>query len=284
MILSKYVEVVAGGKNISYFESRGYQFERYWSKKHNKWLIKNGTKIFVKIEDLPKGSHSKIDVKCDYCNNIKHITYKDYLKNHDEELGDCCIKCRPIKHKHTMLERYGVENSSQMIDTIDKTKATNRKKYGCDWQMQSKEVRQKSILTSRKKYGVDYPTQCPEVYEKIIKTRHKNLSNPISKPQLQIYNLLVQKYENCSLEIPCGRYSIDCELVIDGIKIDVEYDGWFWHQDKQRDVKRDNFMIDKGYKVFRIKGVKGDPIPSIEDIDEKIQELLHSSNYVELKM
>lgn len=284
MILSNYAEVIAGGRNIPYFESKGYKFERYWSKKHNKWLIKNGTKIFVKIEDLPKGSHSRIDVKCDYCGSIKNITYKDYLKNHDDELGDCCIKCRPVKHKNTMLERYGVENAMQMPDTFEKTKATNRKKYGCDWQMQSKEVQQKSILTNRKKYGVDHSSQCLEVCEKMMKTRYKNLSNPTSKPQLKVYNLLVERYGNCKLEIPCGKYSIDCELIIDGIKIDVEYDGWFWHQDKERDKRRDCFMKRKGYKIFRIKGTKYDPIPSIEDIDKKIQQLLHGCDYVELKM
>lgn len=284
MILSDYAEVVAGGKNISYFESKGYKFERYWSKKHNKWLIKNGTKILVKVEDLPKGSHSRINVKCDYCDNIKNVSYKDYLKNHDEELGDCCIKCRPIKHKNTMLEKYGVESSMQMPDVFEKTIATNRERYGCDWQMQSKDVQQKSILTNRKKYGVDHPSQCLEVCEKMMKTRHENFSNPTSKPQLQVYNLLVDKYGDCNLETPCGKYFIDCELIIADTKIDIEYDGWFWHQDEERDNRRDRFMMHKGYKIFRIKGAKGDPIPSIEDIDRKIQQLLHGCDYVELKM
>lgn len=71
---------------------------------------------------------------------------------------------------------------------------------------------------------------------------------------------------------------------IEGIKIDVEYDGMFWHQDKQRDIRRNNFVQSQGYKVLRIKGAKKDPIPTFEQIDEQIDKLLNGCKYAEIVM
>ena len=39
-----------------------------------------------------------------------------------------------------------------------------------------------------------------------------------------------------------------------GEKIDVEYDGWYWHKDtEERDKKRNYKVLNLGYKILRIK-------------------------------
>ena len=46
---------------------------------------------------------------------------------------------------------------------------------------------------------------------------------------------------------PCSQFFLDIEVISQGVKIDVEYDGWYWHKDKQRDVVRDMIVKKYGY-------------------------------------
>ena len=69
--------------------------------------------------------------------------------------------------------------------------------------------------------------------------------------------------------MPCDKCSLDCVVCVEGFYIDVEYDGAYWHQDKQKDRRRDNFVKTQGYKIFRIRGDKKDNLPSEEQIKEK---------------
>lgn len=284
MLLTQFVDIIVNGRNIKYYENKGYVIPRHWNQKHKKMLYKCGTKIIVAVQDLMRGSHAKVDVKCDYCGRIKNVAYKDYLSRHDENLGDCCVKCRPVKYKETMLEKYGVENINDLPEFVEKRKETNRQKYGCDYGLQSPIVQAKSRKTMLERYGVERPLQVKEFSDKAMQTRCKNFTNPTSKPQLKLSYLLLELYGNCQLEKPCGRYSLDCVVNINNILIDIEYDGAFWHQDEEKDKRRDIFVKKQGYKVLRVKGVKKDPLPSKEQIDEKIQELLLDSDYAEIQM
>lgn len=284
MLLTKSVEITINASDIPWYESKGYEIPRYWSQKHKKMLVKRGTKMVVDVKDLTIGSHVRVDVICDYCGEVKNVSYKDYLKNHDSDLGDCCTKCRHIKYKDTMIKKYGFSNSAQVPEIVEKIKVTNRNKYGCDWQMQSEEIRTKSRKTMMERYGVEHALQAEEFLSKSMKTRCDNHNNPTSKPQLALSYILLDMYGNCELERPCGRCSLDCVVVINDVLIDVEYDGWYYHQDKIRDIRRDNFVKKQGYKIFRIKSNKHDDLPSRKLIDEKIQMLLHGYNYVEIQM
>ena len=78
-IINKEVEVKINVKNIKYYEDLGYKIPRYYNKKSHRTLVKRGTKITVKIEDLPKGSTVKIKAKCDECGCEKDITYQSYI-------------------------------------------------------------------------------------------------------------------------------------------------------------------------------------------------------------
>lgn len=284
MLLTEKVKIKVNCKNIRWYEEKGYEIPRYYSKKHKRNLVRRGTEIEVYVKDLTLGSHVKVEVSCDYCNCRKVVRYRDYIKNHDEELGDCCIKCRTIKIENTMMNIYGVSNGCELPWTLEKTKETNKKRYGTEWGMQSDIVRNKSKQTMLDKYGVERPLQVEAILAKMISTRHKNLSNPTSKPQLNLYNLLKSKYINTALEVPCGRYSLDCVVELNDCKIDIEYDGWFWHQDKERDNRRDGYVKSQGYKVLRIEGNKKDDLPNIELIDIHIKKLLSGNNYTEIIM
>ena len=56
-----------------------------------------------------------------------------------------------------------------------------------------------------------------------------------------------------------------------GIKVDIEYDGFHWHQDAEKDRRRDEVVKNNGYKVLRIKS--GHKIPTIEQLQEAFEYL-----------
>ena len=55
MILDEYVKVEWKTRSRKQYEDLGYKFTNY------------GDIFYVKIEDMPKGSHYKINYKCDNC-------------------------------------------------------------------------------------------------------------------------------------------------------------------------------------------------------------------------
>lgn len=282
LLLTKDVEITLNSHNISRFESLGYTIPREKDSK-GRIRVKRGTKIIVKTSDLSSGSHCKVSVSCDYCGKIRVLDYRDYLQYHDDELGDCCHKCEYIKYKKTMNERYGVDHPYKIEAVVDKAKGTNRMKYGVDWGLCSPKIHNKIQNTMMKKYGKKYPLQVDRFLEKQLKTRAITGST-ISKPQRKLYELLKEYYGDTKLEVPCDKCSLDCVVSVGNINIDVEYDGWYWHQDKQRDRRRDNFIKTKGYKILRILGNKKDDIPPIHVLIESINKLIDRNNYIEITM
>ena len=137
-----------------------------------------------------------------------------------------------------------------------------------------------------KKYGVPYSTQAKEVIVKMRKSLQEKGCVPTSQKQLDIYNMLVQLYEedSCILNYSYDRLNFDCLLIVKGIKIDVEYDGWYWHKDKQEEDKRRNyFLIKKGFKVLRIRSCK--EMPTFSQIKEAVDTLVKTNKkllYIDL--
>ena len=278
-----------------------------WSKQSKEYYISKGYKclnikdsIYVKAEDLYRGSRAKVVVICDYCKKEYEKIYKDYVRQH--EGGDCCKNCLQKKAKKILKEKYGenytlnmnnafkkkygVENPMQVEEIKEKVFKTQIEKYGkvmgCisdderkkgtekSWSENSREKRRKTNL---EKYGTEWPTQNAEVLSKRNDSFFKNGSTKTSKPQINLYNILKKKYENCELNYPCSNFLLDCKIEINNIKIDIEYDGQYWHQDTQRDNLRDEVVNSYGYKILRIKGKH--KVPKIEEIEEKINELIN---------
>lgn len=286
MILTERVEITLNSRNISYYKEKGYKIPISKDKKGRFRTPKN-SKIEVFAKDLSKGSHVKVLVKCDYCGQESELLYKDYLSCHSEELGDCCRKCEGVKYKKTMQERYNASHPYNIEEFKQKAINTNREKYGQDWHMQRPEYQEHLTEVFLEKYGVKRPLQNLQIQAKMIETLSKNGWSKTSKPQKEIYTMLCDLYPNkCFIEFPCDRCLLDCMLEVEGVKIDIEYDGKFWHENKDtKDRRRDNFIKSKGFKILRIKGNKKDETPSKSQLKSAIEVLLYSSKkYNELAM
>lgn len=180
------------------------------------------------------------------------------------------------KIKDTMLSKYGVDHPKKSSKIKEKERLNNLKKYGVESYTQTEECKNKMKQTCLERYGVEYTLQAKEVREKISASLLKNGNVPTSKPQIELFNLLKEEYGECYLNKPCGSCFLDCALTVNGIYIDVEFDGAYWHQDEQRDRKRDEFVKTQGYKIFRIIGTH--EIPTIEEIRSRVDFLLSTAH------
>ena len=87
---NQYIKVKWKGNNKDYYESLGYTFTKF------------NEEFLVKAEDLPNGSHQKVEVVCDFCGDVIEKEYREYLRNHKG--GDCCKKCQGKKALKTFNE------------------------------------------------------------------------------------------------------------------------------------------------------------------------------------
>jgi hypothetical protein len=155
MIIQEQVEVIPSGKMIKYFRDLNYEVE---------WRVP----LMVKVIDLPKVSHIKIQVKCEICGNIKKLTYNNYVVNTKSftQKYSCNNKCSNFKNKISLLEKYGDEN----YNNRKKFSATNLERFGVPNFTQTEEFNEKTKYSCLLKYGVEHHLQSDIVKDKIKQT------------------------------------------------------------------------------------------------------------------
>ncbi len=204
---------------------------------------------------------------------FKEKTKKTNLKKYGSEnvFGSTKIK---EEIKKINLKNYGVENPSQLQIIKDKKKQTVYSHYGVEYPLQSEELREKAKQTWLNNLGVDNPLKSKEVREKGLKTLLEKGSIPTSKQQIQVFELCQTLFPNycVKLNFPLSTLFLDIVLEKEDIKIDIEYDGSYWHQDINRDRRRDEFVKNQGYKVLRIKSNR--LVPTKEQLVEAINYLI----------
>lgn len=266
-----------------YYEGLGYKFTAI------------GDEFEVFAYELQPNSGAVVEVVCDYCGEKYYPTYHNLNKRKYEK--HCCKNCIPIIAKETnlkkygkehysqtdeckqhkkqvCLEHYGVENPSQSKEIQQRKKETNKNKFGKEWFVESDEFKKQNLI----RYGVENPMQSHEVREKAAKSITANNNYPTSKEENKFIGILKDIFgeEKCLIGQYCRRYVLDCLLIVEDIKIDIEYDGWYWHNLKQdSDKVRDEYMLSKGYKVLRF--VSKGTMPQKELIIDCVKQLCETN-------
>ena len=259
-----------------------------WHSSNKQWFIDKGYKFTkikdtfeVKAEDLKPGSHELVKVSCDYCGTIVLKGYKEYLRG-KKSGKDCCSKCQKIKNIDVCLDRYGTTNVFAIDDVKEKIKQTNLIKYGNE-NIAHGILKEKIKQINIEKYGVPYTTQAPEIIVKMRKSLYENGNVPSSKAEKEICSMIKKLYgeDSCKENFPYDKLNLDCLLTVKNIKIDIEYDGWYWHKDKQKEDKRRNyFLIRRGFKVLRIRS--NGKLPSSQNLKQAIEELLNTKKKLKI--
>jgi len=123
-----------------------------------------------------------------------------------------------------------------------------------------------------KKYGVSHPTK-RSAYRDKRRIEMLNggavyvasfIKNP-SKPQIELFNLASSIYQTSQINYPvyCSNqsyYLIDIAVL--KLKVAIEYDEPYWHQDKKRERERQENLEKDGWKFVRYRGY----IPSKDEL------------------
>ncbi len=78
----------------------------------------------------------------------------------------------------------------------------------------------------------------------------QSLTPRISAPQLKLYEEVLKEYPTAVLEYPVQGFCLD--IAVPELKLGFEYDGEYWHQDKEKDKKRDEILNELGWKITHI--------------------------------
>ena len=276
-------------RNKKHLESKGYNYTHM------------GDSVEVKLEDMMEGSKCLVKVICDYCGKLHTKTYKDYFRYKASNGKDCCGDCHK-KAIETNQAKYGGSSPACSPEVIAKISKTVQEKYGKDWPSQVDWVREKVENTNLTRYGYATPSQNPEIQLKQKQTCQRKYGGNSSQcsPEVRLKTLktltaygkvcsskqeqamvatLKEIYgaDKCYPQYLLDKVLFDCLLILDGIKIDIEYDGVYWHKDEHKDIRRDYFTISNGYKVLRFRG--NYEVPTKEQIIEGVNYLVNSEHH-----
>lgn len=109
MILTKVVEATVSGRSKRYYEDRGYPLPYVLDSKKRKG-IKKGTKIKVRIEDLPPTSNIKIEYECDDCKKVYISSNASLIGRKNSQFkktGETiCARCAPKRMMGANNKKY----------------------------------------------------------------------------------------------------------------------------------------------------------------------------------
>lgn len=280
---NQFLEIIPRGKNIDHYKKLGYNFEK-------------GESIIITPEELPTGSKVIIDVECDCCGKnrkVENKTYNNSLKKHGGKYY--CLDCynhendlkeyRQQKIEDGVWKAYGTNNVFQSEDIKVKIKETLLNKYGEDNPLKVDSIKKKVEETNMEKYGAKVALNNQEIHKKAQESLYKHGTQKCSSQQYNLYQLILENIEcdECELNKPVSLCFADIHIKFDEILIDIEYDGSYWHQDKQRDRRRDEVFKKYGYKILRIKARR--EVPSLEQVKEALNVLISTDKiYYELVM
>ena len=227
-----------------------------------------------KQSEIQKEAQNRLEVNQKRSDSLKIANKKDEVKIKRSEARKRVYENLEAKEKHrnSILESWqDPDVRKNILEGINKPEVKEKQSRTSKEFWQDENIR-KNILQGMNK---------PEVKE-AKKQRMLNggaahmisfISNP-SKPQVKTYENAKLLYEdailNYPLEIKKGLwYSLDTAIL--SIKLDIEYDGSYWHEGKEEhDKKRDQELKKHGWKVLRYK----DYVPTLEQLKKDIEDLV----------
>jgi len=172
--------------------------------------------ILSDVSNLKKKSPELIDAQCDSCGKIFSIKYINYHRNGNK---DGFYTCKTCKTKKTNLEKWGVENPSQIDSVKEKKKKTLIKNWGVDHPSKSDIIKEKKRETFQDRFGVDNPFQSDDIKEKIKATNINNLGveNPSQSEDIK-EKKRETLVENWGVEHPLKSSEIKKRIVNSNLK------------------------------------------------------------------
>jgi len=218
----------------------------------------------------------------DICRNLNCKNKTVFVSIRDGYRNYCSLKCSnsdtkvKLKKEETCQKNFGVKCSLQSQEIKEKNKNIFLEKYGVENSSQVEEFKEKKKKTCFENFGVENFAQTEEWINHMKNGQAvdmiSKMKNP-SVPQVKLYNIAKELYEDAILNYPLQVskrkwYCLDTAVL--SIMLDIEYDETYWHQDIEKDKKRDEKIKSKGWKVLRYR----DRIPTLEQLRNDIGEVI----------
>lgn len=193
------------------------------------------------------------------------------------------------KHLEETKRKIGNSKIGKQRDESTRRKLSEfrkGKKYeelmGVEKSIEQKLLKRNQLLkNNRFEYLNSFPRSLEKMKIKSEKDRRRLLSgqaaymnsfikNP-SKPQVELYNRVKQIYSSAILNYPFLDLNFTVDIAIPDLKIIIESDGSWWHQDKEKDLERQRKIEQLGWKFIRYKADFIKNIPSAEKVSEDIK-------------
>jgi len=244
------------------------------TKRHN-ISVKNYYDLYLKYKNEEMCNHHKCVNKCKFAN----INY-GYFKY-------CCRTCR-----NRSIEGRKISSDSSKSIWKDPNSSFNsndrseklRKSFKNLWKdpnsiFRTKDYKKKKSESIKRLHADPHSGYNSTSYRKFRSKYMKNggsshchrfIKNP-SKPQITLFELCQTIFPYPILNYPCLNYSID--IAIPSINLAIEYDGSYWHQDKNYDKTRQKKLEKEGWKFLRYV----DYVPTKQELLVNMNEVF---NYV----
>ena len=175
-LITETVEIKVNYRSIKHYEKLGYNIPKKEASEsskrhtHRDWVYDTNTPIEVNVCDLPKGTHIKVRVQCDCCENIRDMPYYEYVKYMQRDRTYRCFECAQIYRMDNLVKQYGVDNIFKLQEYQDKANKTKFLKYGTSNIAALPEVIKRKEETMQLRYGVSNPMESEEFKNKQIQT------------------------------------------------------------------------------------------------------------------
>lgn len=187
--------------------------------------------------------------KREYLNNNQDIKYYNKGKTYVEIMGEEKSKFHINRLKQQIGEKNPFFGKKHTEETINKIKDK--------WTEDRKNEAREKMIGGHAKYVasfIDREKQLEKLRE-WMKNGHaaymnRFIRNP-SKPQVELYKMILKFCPYAIMNYPCLNYSID--IAIPFLNIAIEYDEPYWHKNKEYDKKRQCDLEKEGWIFFRFQ-------------------------------
>ena len=290
-LLTNTVSVIVNGHNIEHYRNKGYKCNKKDTITVNVEDLTSGSSAIIKLKcdycgkeyEVKFFEKSKVILnKEKICCNSYHCQYIKRSESIKEKYGadnPMKIDCVKEKAKNTCLERYGEDNPGKVSKFKEKARKTNIERYGVDNPLKNDDVKRKVRKTCLDLYGAEYPIQNENIKEKIKNTcierygvqcpflidsvveKLENMGISGSKIQnyiCEIYNGTPSVKIGCYIADMVIENNIICEVDGGGHTLKIKFGQETEDEFYNKEYGREQHLISKGYKIFRIITQKND--------------------------
>lgn len=219
-------------------------------------LTKEKLRVFrtgKKLEDIvgiEKAKEIK-QKKRDFLNSRPDLKYQNKGKSYTKIMGEEKAKIQIDRLKKLKKELNPFYNKKHTEESRNKIKKS--------WTKERREESRNEMINGKSKYIYSFRDSASfsTKMSNICKNGHAAymnhfIKNP-SKPQVKLYNMILELCPYAILNYPCLNYSID--IAIPFLNLAIEYDEPWWHKNNEYDGKRQTELEEEGWNFIRFRDI-----------------------------